>query len=131
MRGLGITSDLAGLSLASAVAPGLPLAALQRIARQSLVVNPRLGLTGELRLERGRFALTLEGRADVLLPLAARILADRRHEAIRIAAFGAIAARDFGSWEVLGFELDESESLRFAAPERLLRPAPPVGALTF
>ena len=132
MRGLGTNADLAGLSFVSAVAPGLPLAALQRIARQSLAVNPRLGLTGELRLERGRFALTLEGRADVVLRLAARILADRRHQAIRIAGFGAIDTRRFGGWETVGFDLYGTDSLPFAAaPEQLLRAAPSIVALTF
>jgi hypothetical protein len=119
MRRLGTTSDLAGLSLESAVAPGLPLAALQRLARNTLAVNPRLGITGELRLGRGRFALALEGRADVLLPLAARILADPRHAAIRILGFGAIAERRFAGWRAAGFDLDEAAALRFAAPAAL------------
>jgi hypothetical protein len=131
MRGLGTNADLAGLSLDSSVAAGLPLAALQRLARHTLLVNPRLGLTGELRVERGRFALTLEGRADLLLPLAARILADPRHQAIRIAAFEAIAARAFVSWSVAGFDLEAAGSLRFAAPPPRPVPAAPVDALTF
>ena len=67
-----------------------------------------------------------------MLPLAARILADRRHQAIRIAGFGAIDARRFGGWETVGFDLDGSDSLPFAAaPERLLRAAPSIVALTF
>jgi hypothetical protein len=116
MRGLGNTAELVGLSFESVAAPDLPLAALQRLARYTLAVNPRLGLTGELRVEHGRFALALEGRADILLPLAARILADPRHMAIRIADFGAIAERCFAGWHTAGFSLDETDALPFAIP---------------
>jgi hypothetical protein len=129
MRGLGSTADLVGLSLESTAAPGLPAAVFQRLATCTLEINPRLGLTGELRLEDGRFALVLEGRGDLLLPLAARILADRRHARIRVTEFGAIAARRFASWRVAGFEPEMAEApagtaaLRFTAPRRAGRAA--------
>jgi hypothetical protein len=115
VRKVGNTSGLAGLYLESSAARDLPLAALQRLARETQVVNPRLGLTGELGFERGRFTLALEGRADILLPLAARILADPRHKAIRILGFGAIAERRFTGWRTTGISLDEADALRFAA----------------
>ena len=82
----------------------------QRLAAGTLEVNPRLGLTGELHLEDGCFSLVLEGRGDLLLPLAARILADRRHARIQLAEFGAIAERRFASWRVAGFDLDMTEA---------------------
>ena len=120
MRGLAATGDLLEFGLDSAAARGLPPSVFQRLARYTLEANPRRGLTGELRLGDGRFSLDLEGRADLLLPLAARILADPRHGAIEVRAFGRIAARRFPGWRVAGFGLDEAEAgtdaLRFAPP---------------
>jgi hypothetical protein len=122
MRALAHTVELVALSFESAVVPGLPLAALQRLARSTLAVNPRLGLTGELRLEAGRFALELEGRADVLLPLAARILADPRHTSIRIADFGGIDDRRFAGWSTAGFGIAADDG----AAHFPTMPAPPL-----
>ena len=56
----------------------------------------------------------VEGRCADVLRLAARILADPRHGAIRILAFRALPARRYAAWTVSGFDLG-------AAPE-----APPV-----
>jgi hypothetical protein len=108
MHGVAITSGLLELGLCSTAAAGLPLAVLQRLARHTLEVNPRFGLTGELRFADGRFSLLLEGRGEVLLPLAARILADPRHRAIAVTAFGGIAERRFADWSAAGFGLDEA-----------------------
>jgi hypothetical protein len=129
MRRLGTSTELVGLSFGSAAAPDLPLAAWQRLACHTLAVNPGRGLTGELRLDEGRFLATLEGRADVLLPLAARILADPRHAAIRVDAFGAIAERRFADWRTAGFGLEEAGALRFAlSPAGAGAAARPLGA---
>ena len=129
MRGLGSTADLVGLSLESTAAPGLPAAVFQRLAACTLEINPRLGLTGELRLEDGRFALVLEGRGDLLLPLAARILADRRHARIRVAAVrsdrGApvreLAGRRLRAGHGRGAGRDRGPAVRRAAPCRPCR----------
>jgi Sensors of blue-light using FAD len=140
MRGLGKTGDLVELSFDSAVAPGLPYAVLQRLARHTLEVNPRLGLTGELRLERDRFVAVIEGRSEVVLPLAARILSDGRHAAIRLSAFGPIDGRRFDGWRVTGFGVDDAAvpaaaNLRYlvtgsAAAGTRFAPRGQLGALT-
>ena len=95
--------DLLEFSFESTVSD-VPEAALQRLARRSAAFNVRMGLTGRLRLEDGRFIQSLEGRAAVLLPLAGRILADPRHGSIRVTAFGSIGARRFADWSAEGFQ---------------------------
>ena len=99
-------ADLIEIVFDSRVAPGVPLAALQRLARHCATANPAAGITGFLRLDGGRFSVELEGGAAVLLPLAARILGDPRHVAIRVHAFGAIAGRRHSEWRIEGFDLD-------------------------
>jgi hypothetical protein len=121
MHGLA-RGDLLELGLDSTAAPGLPFAVIQRLARHTLEFNPRVGLGGELDYADGRFALRLEGRAEVLLPLAARIFADRRHVAIRLSAFGPIARRRFDGWRVAGFGLDDAGPTAEAANLRFLKP---------
>ena len=111
MRRLGTSRDLVGVRFESAVAPGLPFAAVQRLARLTLEANPRAGLTGELRLEAGRFAQRLEGPAGVILPLVARIFGDPRPQAIRVHHLGAIAARSFPNWRILGYDAGESPAV--------------------
>lgn len=115
--------DLLEFSFESTVSD-LPEAALQRLARRSAAFNVRMGLTGRLRLEDGRFIQSLEGRAAVLLPLAGRILADPRHGSIRVTAFGSIGARRFADWSAEGFQWSlagsDSDNLHFlpSRPER-------------
>jgi hypothetical protein len=102
-------SDLVEFSFESVAAAELPPAVFLRLARQASAFNMRTGLTGRLRLQGGRFVQTVEGRCDLVLSLAARILADPRHEAIRTTAFRAIAARRFADWGVSGFAHDAAE----------------------
>jgi hypothetical protein len=85
----------------------LPEAALLRLALRASAFNARAGLTGRLALVDGRFHQTLEGETDTILPLAARILADPRHESIRTIAFRALPARRFVGWSVEGFDFAE------------------------
>lgn len=126
MGDLTVVRDLLEFSFESTVAPDMPAAVLQRLVRRSAAFNARTGLTGCLRLDHGRFVHSLEGRASVLLPLAGRILADRRHGSIRVTAFGAIAARRFADWRAEGFgdglAGNDSGNLHFlpARPERTL-----------
>lgn len=117
MGDLTAARDLLEFSFESTAVPALPEAALQRLARRSAAFNVRMGLTGRLRLEDGRFVQSLEGRAAVLLPLAGRILADPRHDSIRVTAFGSIAARRFADWSAEGLQWslaeNDSDALHF------------------
>lgn len=99
-------TDLVEFSFESRAVANLPDAVLLRLAHGSSAFNMRKRLTGRLALCDGRFHQSLEGPTDVLLPLAARILADPRHESIRTIAFHAIAARRFPGWAVEGFEFE-------------------------
>ncbi len=75
---------------------------IERLAGQVWRDNVARGVTGEMRLEGWRVQQVVEGPADVILPLVARILADDRHGGIRITALEAISARRYGGWSVHG-----------------------------
>jgi hypothetical protein len=124
-------TDLVEFSFESKAVANLPEAVLLRLARRSSAFNTRMGLTGRLALRDGRFHQSLEGRIDMLLPVAARILADPRHESIRTLAFRAVAARRFSGWEVEGFGFEKAgeaigDNLCFltARPPRRRAPMP-------
>jgi hypothetical protein len=119
MRAYDVAGDLVQLAFTSVAPPHLPPAVFQRIARQASATNLRLGLTGELRLEAGRFSLVLEGRSARLMPLAGRIFADPRHRAIRVDAFGGIERRRFADWRTLGFDLHPAEAPQGTVPLRV------------
>jgi hypothetical protein len=110
MNERGGSNDLAEFSFESEATAGLPAAVFLRLGRRASLYNVRAGVTGRLRLQDGRFAGLLEGRCSVILPLAARIMADGRHGAIRTTAFGALDARRFADWAVGGFELEGTEA---------------------
>jgi hypothetical protein len=105
MQGSGCTA-LVELSYVSSASNGLPAAVFLRLAQHCWSHNLRAGLTGILRFDGSRFEQTLEGPATAILPLAARILADPRHQAIRIEGFRAIPARSFANWSCIGFDCD-------------------------
>ena len=88
----------------SRAASGLPAAACLRIARGAWSFNLRMGLTGLLSLCDDRFTQVIEGPSSVLLPLSARILADRRHGSLTITAFGALGRRRHADFALEGFE---------------------------
>lgn len=95
--------SLVEFSFISSATPGLPQAALLRLAQQAASANSRRGLTGELRFADGRFTQVIEGTSDAILPLVARILTDRRHEQIAVTSLGPISTRRFTDWTNLGF----------------------------
>jgi hypothetical protein len=115
--------DLVELAFVSRVADGLPSSVFLRLARQSWSFNTRMGLTGELVLDGGRFVQVLEGSCTTVQALAARILADRRHEAIEILAFGRLAARRHAGWTLVGFDFEPPLDAPLPAPG-LVVPSP-------
>lgn len=102
-------SNLVNFAYSSFPAGDLAESALRLLLRQIWTFNTRNHLTGELRYADGRFIQVLEGACDVLLPLASRVLGDRRHGAIIIDAFRPIAARQFGCWSSNGFDIDMTQ----------------------
>ena len=99
-----VNSDLVEFAFESHVCETLSPACLTRLARQTWSHNTRSGLTGEIRLQNGRFVQVVEGRCADVVALAARILSDSRHSAIRVLALRPLAERRHETWTVVGFE---------------------------
>jgi hypothetical protein len=116
-------SGLVEFCFESTATVDLPPAVFLRLARHSSLYNIVTGLTGRLAFDGLRFAATIEGPCDSVLPLAARILADRRHGDIRTTAFQMLATRRYVDWSVEGFELDGTEAA-FAENLRPVSSAP-------
>jgi hypothetical protein len=125
MRGADVSSDLAEFAFESEPAEELAPELLARLVRQCWSSNLRAGLTGELRLEAGRFVQVVEGRCADVLRLAGRILADPRHGAIRVIALRALPARRHAAWSVKGFDLAAAAATAAdPAPDSAPLPAP-------
>lgn len=132
----GSDGALVEFRFVSRLADGLPGAVLLRLERQVRHFNRIHGLTGEMRLDRGVVRQVVEGSWQVVMPLAARILTDRRHGAISISAFQPIRARRFPAWEATGFDASPGKALLELAldtnlsvlPTLAWQPAPPQAA---
>ncbi len=109
MRGVDVSGDLVEFAFESQAAEDLTAACIARLVRRSWSFNVRKDLTGELRLRDGRFVQVIEGRCADILMLAARIIADSRHGAIRILALRGIEARRFAGWTVSGLDLADHQ----------------------
>ena len=127
MRDINDARELLEFSFESVASP-LPCAALWRLARRATAFNTMMGLTGRLRFDGDRFVQTIEGPAAVVQPLAGQILADQRHGAIRVTAFGAIAARRYADWQDEGFgDVEDAPAcgnVHFLAPRVDMRRRP-------
>lgn len=64
--------------------------------------NTREGLTGMLTFGSERFLQAIEGPADAVNKLYARILQDPRHDGVRLLGYRPIAHRQFSAW-AMGF----------------------------
>lgn len=127
MDSAGSLGALVAFSFESRIVPELPLSARQRLFRRAALFNSRMQLTGELRLDGDWFTQTVEGRPEILLPLAGRIIADGRHEAIRVRYFGQREARAFTQWTAYGVEVDPApETSAEASNVRMLLQREPV-----
>ena len=113
-------TELVGFSFVSRVADGVPAAALLRLARQCFSFNVGHNLTGQLHVGGGRFSYVVEGDSRIVQSLAARILADPRHESIEIRAFHRIAVRVHAIWTLTGLDF-EPPLVASAASARSLR----------
>ena len=107
----------------------MPPAVMPRLAQQAWSFNARMGITGEIRFEDGRFFQTIEGPCDVLLALASRILTDRRHERIAVSRWQPIAARRYRDWTATGFAVEGAVMRPDFSGASNLRILPAVAAL--
>ena len=117
---MGDDAAIVEFSFVSRAAPGLPMAVFERLARQTWSANTRLGLTGKLCFRDGRFDQVLEGPRDLVLPLAARIIADPRHGSISIRSFRPIARRGHCTWALAGFGLSAAQAISQADTANLV-----------
>jgi hypothetical protein len=79
------------------------------ILRGALARNPRLGLTGFLVRDRGRFLQVLEGPRESVLPMMRRIHRDPRHRTVAVMGAGERRGRRFGAWS-MGYASGLSEA---------------------
>lgn len=73
---------------------------LESILESARRDNTRLGITGVLILSDGVFFQAIEGEAEVLDTLMKRILADPRHEDVRVFRREPISERNFSEWKM-------------------------------
>lgn len=100
MTFLGIIKNLNILSLLYLSHSTGPLGAIDGIIATSRARNPSLGLTGALLFTGDYFAQVLEGTAESIDTLMAKVRKDRRHEEIIVIAREPIVTRRFGSWSM-------------------------------
>lgn len=106
MRDADTDGDLVEFAFESQVAAEVGSGQLMALARRAWSFNTRMGLTGEMRFEGGGILQVVEGPCAVVQPLAGRILADKRHGAIRLIALRRLAARRHAGWSMAGFEVE-------------------------
>lgn len=71
---------------------------LRDLAAHSSEKNAKVGLTGYLFYQRGRFIQYLEGPREALEQVFGRIEKDKRHEMINVVSLGDFAERRFPDW---------------------------------
>jgi hypothetical protein len=90
--------------------------ALEAVLAHARERNTEDGLTGLLLHRDGRFMQLLEGPYDAVLSTYRRILADDRHDSVRLLAEESIHTRRFPEWS-MGFDREASDGDGDAVPE--------------
>lgn len=86
----------------SCAQPDLPAAAILRIEREAQRNNLAQGLSGEMSYSDGRFTQVMEGGAEAIMSLAARIMIDPRHSRINVLTLRPVRHRRYGTWRSFG-----------------------------
>ena len=89
---------LVRLLYASRAAATLTASIVDSIMEQSRKNNPGLGVTGILCFSDDLFIQVLEGGRDEVCTLYNTIIADNRHQGVRLLAYAEISERQFGAW---------------------------------
>jgi hypothetical protein len=122
----GRSEKIVEFAFVSEVADALDETELARFVRHIWRDNLAQGITGVLRLRGRRLEVAIEGPGSLVLARGARLMADARHGAIAVRAFGPIAARRACGWRVEGFvppRLTSAAARAAAAKLPRLRPA--------
>jgi hypothetical protein len=83
---------------------------LAELLDQSRQNNQRLGITGILIYEHGRFLQVLEGDEAVVMRLVEKIRDDERHSGFLRLLSREIPKRQFGDWSMAYKRLDEADA---------------------
>jgi hypothetical protein len=93
---------LAHLIYVSEAVEAMTPADVETILLQARQKNRLRDITGMLVFDRRAFLQVIEGDAQRLTDLYARISQDTRHQRLKLLQFGALAERKFGDWN-MGF----------------------------
>lgn len=104
--------SLVHLIYASTAARRMPEDQLRSILDHARIANEHAGLTGMLLHVDGHFFQVLEGEADAVDALYAKISADERHGRIVLIVREPIAERAFAEWSMGFAELTHAEASR-------------------
>lgn len=85
--------------------------------------NPKLGLTGALVYERGRFLQVLEGPRSTVTTLLARLHSDPRHTDMVLAEMAEIDTRAYADWSMSFINADTAPSEIGRLPDLSVVPA--------
>ena len=105
-----MTSELIQCIYASAASRAFDTEELAELLQAARDTNAKLGLTGMLLHAEGSFFQVLEGQADVVDALYAKIERDQRHEQVTLIIKEPIPRRDFDAW-TMGFYRVSREEL--------------------
>jgi hypothetical protein len=94
---------------ASAASHAFETAELAELLQAARANNARLGLTGMLLYAEGSFFQVLEGPADVVDALYAKIERDRRHDQMTLIIREPIPKRFFDAWTMGFYKLARAE----------------------
>lgn len=82
----------------SLVARGVRYSDAERISAEAAVRNERVGVTGLLLYTPSHFVQVLEGKAETLEHLLARIQRDQRHSQLRVIDRRDVDVSEFAGW---------------------------------
>ncbi len=118
------------LYISSSDPRGVPID-LAALLAQSQRNNARAGVSGLLYSDARRFLQVLEGAADQVEAIFARIQVDPRHRALVLLSRRGIAAREFGDWSMAMRQPGDSHDAFAKRVEAMLVDAAPSVRGTF
>lgn len=95
--------------------------AIEAIGEQSRINNENLGLTGILMASGGLFYQVLEGPAEAVDEIYARIVADGRHTDCLLLSAEDNVERAFGDWSMKTINLDAASHVRLFPLKALIK----------
>jgi hypothetical protein len=104
-----MTSELIQCIYASAASRAFDTQELAELLQVARDTNARLGLTGMLLHAEGSFFQVLEGQADVVDALYAKIERDRRHDQVTLIIREPIPKRCFDVWTMGFYKVSREE----------------------